>query len=144
MEMYLRRQLSLKIASIFPGTLFPDAHPLKHEIFVLSWWIPIRHVYLMLLLLQCLTLCDPMDSSLPGSSVHGISQPRILEWVAVSFFRISSWPKDRIHISFLAGKFFNTEPPGKPHVHLIFCFNKWCIFSVKGDSGESEKEKMRR
>ena len=35
----------------------------------------------------CLTLCDPMDCRLPGSSVHGIFQARILEWVAISFFR---------------------------------------------------------
>ena len=34
---------------------------------------------------SCLTLCDPMDCSLPGSSVHGILQARILEWVAISF-----------------------------------------------------------
>ena len=39
---------------------------------------------------SCLTLCDPMDCSLWGSSVHWISQPRILEWVAISFFRGSS------------------------------------------------------
>ena len=38
----------------------------------------------------CLTLCDPMDSSLPGSTVHGIFQARILEWVAISFSRGSS------------------------------------------------------
>ena len=38
----------------------------------------------------CLTLCDPMDYSLPGSSVHGISQARILEWVAISFSKGSS------------------------------------------------------
>ena len=36
-------------------------------------------------LLSCPTLCDPMDCSLPGSSVHGIFQARILEWVAISF-----------------------------------------------------------
>ena len=40
----------------------------------------------------CLTLCDPMDCSPQGSSVHGISQARILEWVAISFSRGSSWP----------------------------------------------------
>ena len=39
---------------------------------------------------SCLTLCDPMDHNPPGSSVHGISQARILEWVAVSFSRGSS------------------------------------------------------
>ena len=41
-----------------------------------------------------LTLCDPMDCSPPGSSVHGISQARILEWVAISFSSGSSWPRD--------------------------------------------------
>ena len=39
---------------------------------------------------SCLTLCDPMDCSLPGSSVHGILQARTLEWVAISFSRGSS------------------------------------------------------
>ena len=39
---------------------------------------------------SCLTLCDPMDCSVPSFSVHGISQPRILEWVAISFSRGSS------------------------------------------------------
>jgi len=42
----------------------------------------------------CLTLCDPMDSSLPGSTVHGIFQARTMEWVAISFFRGSSQPRD--------------------------------------------------
>ena len=42
----------------------------------------------MLVTLSCLTLCDPMDCSLPGSSVHGIFQTNILEWVAVSFSTI--------------------------------------------------------
>ena len=46
-----------------------------------------------------LTLCDPMDCSPPGSSVHGISQARILEWVAISFSRGSSQSRDRTHIS---------------------------------------------
>ena len=48
---------------------------------------------------SCPTLCDPMDCSLPGSSVHRISQGRILEWVAISSSRVSSQPRDRIHIS---------------------------------------------
>ena len=39
------------------------------------------------------TLCDPMDCSLPGSSIHGIFQARILEWVAISFSRRSSYPR---------------------------------------------------
>ena len=36
---------------------------------------------------SCLTLCDPMDCSLPGSSIHGIFQARVLEWVAIAFSR---------------------------------------------------------
>ena len=63
---------------------------------------------------SCPTLCDPMDSSPPGSSVHGISQARILEWVAISFSRASSRPRDQTHVPCLAGGFFTTEPPGKP------------------------------
>ena len=55
---------------------------------------------------SCLTLCDPMDCSLPGSSVHGIFQARVLEWVAISFSRESSWPRDRTQVSSIAGRFF--------------------------------------
>ena len=43
---------------------------------------------------SCLTLCDPMDCSLPGSSLHRILQARVLEWVAISFSRGSSQPRD--------------------------------------------------
>ena len=39
----------------------------------------------------CLTLCDPMDCSLPGFSIHGILQARTLEWVAISFSNASKW-----------------------------------------------------
>ena len=45
------------------------------------------------------TLLDPIDCSLPGSSVHGTSQARILEWVAISFSGGSSWPRDWTHVS---------------------------------------------
>ena len=48
----------------------------------------------------CPTLCVPMDSSLPGSSVHEILQARKLDCVAIFFFRVSSWPRDRTHVSF--------------------------------------------
>ena len=51
---------------------------------------------------SCPTLWDPVDCSPPGSSVHGISQARILEWVASSFSRRSSWPRDWTHISYLS------------------------------------------
>ena len=55
---------------------------------------------------SCPTLCDPLDCSLPGSSVHGILQARIVEWVAISFCRGSSRPRDRTEISHIAGRHF--------------------------------------
>ena len=55
---------------------------------------------------SCPTLCDPVDCSLPGSSVHGIFQARILEWVAISFSRGSSRPRDRTLVSCTAGRRF--------------------------------------
>ena len=54
----------------------------------------------------CLTLCDPMDCSLPGSSVHGIPQARILEWVAISFSRWPSQPRDWTQVSRIVGRRF--------------------------------------
>ena len=52
------------------------------------------------------TLCEPMDSSLPGSSVHGILQARVLEWVAIPFSRRSSQPRDATRVSRMADRFF--------------------------------------
>ena len=60
----------------------------------------------MLVTQLCLTLCDHMDCSPPGSSVHGILQARILEWVAIAFSRGFSQPRDRIWVSSMAGIFF--------------------------------------
>ena len=56
-----------------------------------------------------------MECSPSGSSVHGISQARILDWVAISFSRESSHPRVKPTSPALAGGFFSTEPPGKPH-----------------------------
>ena len=66
-----------------------------------------------------MTLCDSMDYSLPGSSVHGILQARILEWVAISPFRGSSRPRDLTcasysptlvgRVFFGGGLFYNTS-----------------------------------
>ena len=54
----------------------------------------------------CLTLRNTMDCSLPGCSVHGILQAKILEWVAIFFSRESSRPRDRTRVSHIAGRFF--------------------------------------
>ena len=56
---------------------------------------------------SCSTLCDPMDCGLPGSSVRGILQARVLEWVAISFSRVSSQPRDRTQVSHIPGRCFN-------------------------------------
>ena len=66
---------------------------------------------------SCLPLWDPMDHSLPGSSVHEVSQARILGWVAMPFSRGSYRLRDRTNISCIfciVTGFFTTEPPGKP------------------------------
>ena len=89
----------------------------------LCWWK--RHILLVLLLplhpdslyfkwflkwrevtQTCQTLCDPMDCSLLHSSIHGIFQARVLEWVAISFSRGSSWPKDQTQVSRTVGRHF--------------------------------------
>jgi len=57
-------------------------------------------------MLSRVQLCNPTDCSLPGSSVHGILQARMLEWVAVSFSRGSCRPRDQTHIPCIAGGFF--------------------------------------
>ena len=68
------------------------------------------HIYIMkvkvLVTQSCLTLCGPMDCSLLGSSVHGIFQARILEWVAISFSRGSSHFREWTRVSHIAGRFF--------------------------------------
>ena len=69
--------------------------------------------------LSCVQLCDPTDCSLSGSSVHGISQARILEWVAISSSRDLPDPgiKPVSPASpALAGRFLTTEPQGSPHL----------------------------
>ena len=78
----------------------------------LSWVVgffrSVSHVWLF---------CNPMDCSLPGSSVHGILQARILEWVAIFFSEGSSRPTDQTHISCISCvtvRFFTTAPLGKP------------------------------
>ena len=68
---------------------------------------------------SCLTLFDSMDCSLPGSSVHGILQARILEWVAISFPRGSSQPRMKPRSLALWADSLPWEPPGKPHQLVV-------------------------
>ena len=69
---------------------------------------------------SCLTLCNPMDCSLPSISVHGILQARILEWVAMPSSRGSFQPRDQTQVSCvfcITGRFFTTEPLRKPQLN---------------------------
>ena len=63
--------------------------------------------------------------NLPGSSIHGISQARILEWVAISSSMVSSWPRDWTHVSCVSCitiRFFTTEPLRKPPYINIYIY----------------------
>ena len=57
--------------------------------------------------------CDPMDYSPPGFSVYGISQARLLEWVATPFSRGSSWPRNQVCVSCMQADSLLSEPPGR-------------------------------
>ena len=79
---------------------------------------------------SCKTPSDPMDRSLPGSSVHGIFQAGILEWVAISSSSGSSHPRDRTHnIPCIAGRFFTAKPMEKPQNTLILK-QTWGFMSI--------------
>ena len=66
---------------------------------------------------SCPTLCDPVDCSPPGSSVHGILQARILEWVALSFSRDLPNPGIEPRSPALQADVLTFEPPGKPYIY---------------------------
>ena len=68
---------------------------------MIAWVIKVElaRMFIHTYILSHVRLCNSMDCSLPGSSVHGILQARILEWVAISFSRGSSWPRDQTCVS---------------------------------------------
>ena len=73
-------------------------------------------------------LCDPMNCSPPGSSVHGIFQARILEWVAISSSRESSWPRDQTQVSRVVGRRFTTWVTRE--IKIITCSQSFTFFNV--------------
>ena len=78
---------------------------------------------LFLVAQSCPTLCDPMDCSPPGSSLHGILQARILEWVAKPSSRGPSQPRDWTQVFCIAGRFFTVWATRKAHyrsIHRLF------------------------
>ena len=130
-------------------------------------WIPPKKIYptfkgkeasarwLRQVTQSCLTLCDPVDCSPPGSSVRGILQARILEWVAIPFSRGSSQPRDRSQVSHIAGRRFNlwatreSQQDGrrgelafriKPHTHPRCLEGSNKTLCALGDSTETEPD----
>ena len=69
---------------------------------------------------SCPALCDPMDCSPPGSSIHEILQARILEWVAISFSRGSSWPRDQTRVSCILSRCFTIWATREAHRMTLF------------------------
>ena len=80
---------------------------------------------------SCPTLHDPLDYSLPGSPVHGIFKARVLEWVAISFSRVSSLPRDQTQVSYIADRCFTLWAIREAKV-LIWCI--YCVYAVKLNS----------
>ena len=84
--------------------------------FLLLWKLPTKTCLCAVcsakLLQSCLTLCDTVDCSPPGSSVHGVLQARILEWVAMPSFRGTSQPRDWTHVSYIS------------------CFGRWVLYHL--------------
>ena len=75
--------------------------------------------------------CDSMDCRLPGSSVHGISQARILGWVAISFSRGSSSPKAQTQLSCFAGRFFTIWAIRQAHLDQYY----WVFYNLSFGNG---------
>ena len=86
-------------------------------------YIPTNSVCVCMHVHLCPTLCDPLDCSLWGPSVHVIFQARILEWVAIPFSRGSSWPTDRTQVSCIScnGRWILY------HSTMWEALHQWCV-----------------
>ena len=126
----LPASLQLWLASLNPFTVA------LYKRFYITWlyffhtsctpFNPSKLVFSVLVTQLCPTLCNPMDCSLPGSSVQEIFQARILECVAISFSRGSSQPRNQTQVSCIAGRFFTlwaTEeaPLAPPKKDMCVC-----------------------
>ena len=98
----------LSLSHIKHFLFFVFFFPLSQELMITQQTTQFKFCGLVsgLAIKSCQTLCNFMDYSLPGSSVHGLLQARILEWVAISFSRGSFQPRNRTWVSCIAGRFF--------------------------------------
>ena len=94
--------ISFSRGSSPPGDLTCVSCIGRRILYHLVTWEAQRRVCVCLVAQSCLTLCNPMDCSPSGSTVHGISQARILEWVAIPFSRGSSPPGDQPRVSYVS------------------------------------------
>ena len=103
------------------------------------------NVVLCLVTQSCLTLCNHVDCYLPGSSVHGILQARILQWVVIPFSRGSSQPRDRKpRSSSLQVASLPSEPPGKPLTERIIsnlCTHFLCFLTSRTEKDSSVSQR---
>ena len=102
-----------------------------HFFLFLNWWVLAKYKPLMSSAAKCLTLCDPMDYNPPGSSVHGISQARIPECVAMPSSRGSSQPKYRTCISCVGRWVFYLLSHHRGN-HEYLGWNHWPLYSKQG------------
>ena len=91
---------------------------------------------------SCPTLCDPMDCSLPSSSTHGIFQARILEWVAISFSRWPSRPRDWTQISHIVDRCFIVWATREVHMLARLCSKSFSPGSSRIWTKNSEMYKL--
>ena len=134
---FLPRSKRLLISWLQSPSAVTNYFPIIQLLLFSKWKFFILNSLLILYMLllkhtqSCPTLCNPMDCSPPGSSIHGILQARILEWVAIPFSRGSSQFKDQTWVSCIVGRFFTSEPPGKPIINSIYAFIKTHSKTIK-------------
>ena len=97
---------------VFPGDICRLGEGLRTSFFI---YCP-PHVFKVLVTQSCLTLCNSTNCSLPGSSVHGILQARVVDWVAIPFSRGSSLPRDQTQVSHRFFATWATKPRVKQYV----------------------------
>ena len=145
---------SKEFNTISRGFLKKKKKSQKKKLYFKSYWqfisfqlfhLPISHCMLKVLVAQsCLTLCDLMDYSWPGSSVHRILQARILEWVAIPFSRRFSWPRDWTQVSCTASRLLTIWATREAHCMLVNInfsqLQKLYLQHVKDKSFEGQKQ----
>ena len=93
----------------------------------LEWSPKMLNISGVLVAQSCPTLCDPMECSPPGCSVHGILHVILLEWVIISFAKETSWPRDRTQVSCIGDRFFTVSTTRESYLEFN-CEQYWSKF----------------